>query len=490
MKYLALFVLLLAIPIVSAQNFTTAEAGNVTSVNITSDRQTTNWQGIAGQVFFGTNATAPSVVNATGGLVNATNFFFEIDCDDPISATGFIFLSNSSTQPSSLTAGNLTQLDSFVGPGIPDTGSATFNSTSTFALTQGTITDVPTVFIFVNETAQVSSFREGYFNQGNDLVFVIVIEEDLRGYNTSFFDYQAILPAPNQATINYFLFSDITFTCPAVPEVVVGGGGGRPQYIPAIIIRKPEKPEVPVRVEQPAIIAELLKYLNLTLVSRRLQPRVPEVIEGYITNRNGVGIGNVRLEVLTPEIVIPSSNAHPHPLLFWSERLGGWGDHGRPRPTVRSWQVTDLPYFDILPPRSVTKFTFTAMHPLLLPGIVDIGAFAYSGETRIASTSEPFEIIVPEFAVYPEWINSRVLTLYYVVDNRGRPGKDINIELALNKGRSTLIAEIIGPLRVPADRVTVYAYEYRLNKKALAADTIDARLVSKEGVQHTSYRLR
>jgi len=491
MKHLALLALLLAIPLVSAShlgNSTIAEAGNVTELTIfPRANQTTKWQGFAGQVFFGTNASSPSILNATGGLVNATNMFFQIDCDDPVSATGFILISNSSTTPAGLTAGNLTQLNAFVGTG-DDTASATFTTTSTFALSTGTVTGVPTVFTFINESGQIDDFREGYLNQGNNLVFAVVIEKDLHGYNRSFFDYQAILPAPNQ-TVSYFIFGDITFTCPA-PAVVGGGGSAGRGYWPAIIIRKREEPEVPVRIERPEEIETLLRRLNLSLISRALSPLMPAAIEGLITNTNEVGIDSVRLEIMTPSVLFLPMNAHPYAQLFWSLRLGGWSSHGVPEPRPRAWKLSDIPYFDVVPPQSVTPFTFTVVPPLMLPGLIDIGAFAYSGETRIASTSEQFEVVTPGFAVYPEWVNERVLTLYHVVDNRGKPGKSINIEVALNRARTTLIGEVIGPLDVPADRVAVFGYEYKLSRKALTADTVDVRLLSKGETIHATHSLR
>jgi hypothetical protein len=126
----------------------------------------------------------------------------------------------------------------------------------------------------------------------------------------------------------------------------------------------------------------------------------------------------------------------------------------------------------------------------MLPGIAEIGAFAYSGETRIASTSEQYEVVAPGFTVYPEWVNERVLTLYYLVDNRGKPGKSINIEVSLNRARTTLIGEVLGPLEVPGDRVAVFGHEYRLSSEALTADTVDARLTAKEGTTRATQSLR
>jgi hypothetical protein len=124
------------------------------------------------------------------------------------------------------------------------------------------------------------------------------------------------------------------------------------------------------------------------------------------------------------------------------------------------------------------------------PKIVDIGIDAYSGPSRVKSTIAPLTVEVHPFQVAAEWRMPGVVTLYFVVDNRGSKEKDINIEFDLNRGRSTLTAELLGPLRVPADTVAIYGHEYRLGKSAQKAEIIDARLISKDGTLRETYKLR
>jgi hypothetical protein len=484
----------LTVPFASAANVT-AEAGNVTRVTILlTTNQTRHWQGFSGRVFFGTNASAPSVLNATGGFVNGSDLFFQIDCDNPTSATGFVFLSNSSANPANLTAGNLTRLDSFVS-GTDDRASNTFTTTSTFALTQGTVTSVPTVFSFVNETAQSSSFREGYFNQGHDLVFATVIGEDLLGYNRSFFDYQALVPAPNQSTVQYFIVGDITFTCPAAPAPAGGGGGGGrggwPRAPPTIVTRPPARPlpdvpEIP-RIERPE---EIPLYINLSIDDESSPVREQRIMRGKIINRNPLDIGDVRVDIRIPEILQTFAPAHPRQMFLWNTFLSGWHDHGHAESEITQWAVSDLPHFDWIPAVSETPFTFLLTPPLMLPKTEDITGTAYSGEVSIATDTAAFDVQVPSFAVYAREKNPGVFALYYVVDNRGGKEKSINIEVMLNRGRSTLIAEMLGPLSVPEDRAVIFAHEYRLGSKAQSADIIAARLYGSGGAQYAEAKVK
>lgn len=489
---LAMAAVLLALPLISAQNVT-ALRGNITEVNITLFNVTPNWQGIAGQVFFGTNASAPGILNATGGKVNASNLFFQIDCDNPTSATGFIFLKNSSTPPSGLVAGNLSVLNSVVGNGA-DNATNTFTTTSSFALSTGTVTGVPTFFSYVNQTAQSSSFREGYFTQGNDIVFATVIEVDLTGYNTSFFDYQIIVAAPNFTTRPYYVFGDITFTCPG--EVVGGGGGGWKGQWPNIIIRRPPKPRPtePLREERleeiEPDIEEILRKIELRIDPAESLVLNERLVHGVIINRNDWEIGEVCVDAQLPQMLIAPADAHPHPMLFWQSALPGIKSRGPRGEQVFDWAVSDLPCFPAIAPQSVTEFTFKVTPPLMLPKQVDLVAHATSGQARIASDVAPFEVLVPEFAVYSERINDRVLALYHLVDNRGKPGKRINIEFALNRRRSSLVAELLGPLDVPADSVAIFSHEYALSPRAQQADEVRTRLYAPDRTAAANAALR
>lgn len=479
------------LPAASLADSVIADGGNITEVNITFFNQTRNWQGFAGQVFFGTNASAPSVLNATGRNVNASNLFFQIACDNPTSVSGFIFLSNSSTPVSGLVAGNLSVLNSVTGNGH-DNATNTFATTSTFALSSGSIASVPTVFSYVNQTAQSSSFREGYFNQGNNLVFATVIEVDLQGYNTSFFDYQAIVPAPNQSTVPYFLSADLTFTCPGAPSVGGGGGGGHWPFYE--MLKKYVKPPITPRPEQPLEITpdevdKVLRRLVLLLDPDAEDILAVEELDAMLINENDYGIANVSFTVRMPEILLAPAEAHPYLRALWDKAFG-WADRGSVTPRTFSWQVFGVPSFPLIGAHTRTPFTFSAIPPLMQPKQVDIDVHAFAGEVEIAAATAPFTVTVPPFAIFADQQPRGVTTIYYVVDNRGKGQKRINIEAALNRGRGTLVAEMLGPLTLPADSVAIYAHEYGLHERALRADRIDARLFTNEQTRTASTALR
>jgi hypothetical protein len=504
-----------------------AAGGNITEVNLTIFQLTPNWQGIDGQVFFGTNSSAPSIVNATGRNVNASNIFIQIPCDNPTSASGFIYFSNSSSPPSGLTAGNLSVLNSMVGAGS-DSGSATFTTTSAFAFTTGTITNVPTTYTFVNQSPQNSSFREGYFNQGNDIVFATVIEKDLTGYNTSFFDYQSLLAAPNLTTVPYYVFTDITFVCPSGGGGGGGSGGGGVQsciwmcqpWLPCTAgglqqrvcaprnnltcrpheVRPPTSrsctPGQQPRTELPEVLTErdilteqFLRNLSLVFIPTAGEILQDSAINGVFRNRYDRSIEDVHFEITTPEIVVAAAPAHPYPRLFWNA-MNGWADHGTPTPKTFAWETTPLQSFDHINPQTDTPVSFTALPPVMQPLHTDIGVDAYTGPVRITSARAPFTVNVPRFAVTGSLSERNVLTLYYVVNNRGMAEKDINIELDLNRDRSTLVAEMLGPLHVDADSVAIFGHEYKLGSAAQSADAVKARLYSKDGTFESRYVLR
>lgn len=520
----------LALPFVNAANSTIAAGGNITEVNITVVQLTPNWQGFSGQVFFGTNASSPNITNATGRNVNATNIFIQIACDNPTSASGFIFFSNVSTPPAGLVPGNLSVLNSFVTIAGNDADNATntFTTTSSFAFTTGTIAGVPTTFTFVNQLPQSSSFRQGYFNQGNDLVFATVIEADLTGYNGSFFDYQAIVPAPNLTTVPYFIFTDITFTCPG--GAAAGGGGGSrggpqicvldcdawtqcspnglqqrvcrprnpifcsPPYVQPSTTRTCTPGKTP-RLEQPEAItereiltAQFLRNLKLAFEPARGDILAQTLVRGAFSNLNDRSIEDVHFEVTTPEIIVAAMPAHPYPKLLWG--LNGWADHSTPTPKAFVWQVSAPPQFAHINPQVHETVAFTVIPPVMQPLQTDLGVSAFTGPVRVASASVPFTVTVPAFSVAGTLSERNVLALYFVVDNRGKQGKDINIELDLNRGKGTLVAELLGPLHVAADSVAIFGHEYKLGSAALRADRVTARLFSADGTKESSYALR
>jgi len=507
----------------------TADAGNITwLVQMGIMRQTDHWQGYAGRVHYGTAAQKPTDVNATGSFVNSTNINLTIDCNNPTYVSGFVAFSNTSTPPSGLVPGDLTIIDRLTG-NKSDSGTGTFTVISTFDMPSGSIANVPTTFTYVNETPQSNFFREGYFNQGNDLVFITQIEQALAGYNTSFFDFQSLLVAPNRTTIPYYIFADLNFSCPTpIPPGGPGGGsGGYPgvcivfwvcdpwgacrddgfqyrQCRPRIEcpnmtgrLRPPQVRQCQPREEMPEVISErrifmpgFIGNLSLNLTPRGGYILEPAVMNGTFKNNNYLSLEDITYRITTPQIYTSFANAHPYTMVFWNTAIGGWTDHGHAEARALNWGVIPPEPLARLNPRTVEPYQFMLIPPVMQPKTVDIGVSAYSGDFRVKSTMAPFNVDVRPFQVAGEWRNPGVLVLYFVVDNRGSKEKDINIEFDLNRGRSTLTAELLGPLTVPADSVAIYGHEYRLGSSAQKAEIIDAQLVSKEGTIHKIYRLK
>lgn len=229
-KTTALLVLIFLAGIAFAQvpGSAPAQGGNITMVNLSVFNETQRWQGWVGTIFF-VGPLAPPSVPAIGGEINFTQINVTSACTIPTSVSGFILFSNSSAAPTGLVAGNLTTLDTFTGGG-PDKGSSTFTVNTTFTI-GAPITDVPTAYPYVNNGSQSTVFREGYLNDaGGNLVFAVEVNLNTQGYNASFFDYQALLPARNKTPATWYLTTDLQITCPFVPPTGGGGGGGSPYY--------------------------------------------------------------------------------------------------------------------------------------------------------------------------------------------------------------------------------------------------------------------
>ncbi len=517
----------LALPSVFAANITTAEAGNITQLWITiNGSQTRHWQGFAGLITYGTSPTAPAMLNATGGDVNASGLFIQTSCANPTGISGFVILSNTSTNPAGLVAGDITILDTLYNGS--DSATNTFTTVSTFDLPSGSIANVPTTFTYLNDSAQSIFFREGYFNQGNDIVFITAIESNISGYNKSAFNYQALLFATNQTTVAYHLFSDITFTCPGA----AGGGGGGGGYPGACIVfwqcdpwgpcmsdgfqYRECRPRVPCpnmtgrlkpptvrecskepREELPEIIPEhrifrpgFLGNLSLNLTPCSAYILEEKTMHGTFQNKNYLSLDDVTYKITTPRIYTAFANAHPAPMMLWNTMIGGWKDHGPAEARALDWKVTGPEPLERLLPRKTEPYEFILIPPVMQPKTVDIGVSAYSGPAMVKSAIAPFTVDVRQFEVAGEWRNPGVLALYFVVDNRGSREKDINIEVDLNNGRSTLLAELLGPLRLPADSVAIYGHEYRLGNAGMKAGIIDARLYAPGISGRETYALR
>jgi len=518
-KLLLALVALLIIPAVNALNFTTAEGGNITELNITLATITPNWQGYTGQVTFSTGLTTPGNVTATGSFVNGTNIIFQVPANT-ISATGFIIFSNSSGSIVNLTAGNLTLLDSIVGTG-DDSGSNTFTTNSTFTVLGNTITGVPTVYTNVNNQSQNVTFREGYFNDAfNNLIFVVAIETDETGFDGSTFDYQSMLAAPNFTSVVYFLFSDLT-TVQSVPAAAGGGSGGRsyrctqiwnckswtacgprgqqyrdcvqtqpcpnqrPLSPPTARICRRDLPRLEAAQVIPEVTDDFLKGIDLIVPEKIFAIATQRSeFDAKIKNNNDESAESIVLELNWPQLATGYLPIHQLKRLFWNSiNLVGLSFHGKVNPGSWEWDLLEPNYMVL--PESTEAFRIMLTPPAVKPQTVNLGITAYTGDLQIRSAQVPVEIEVNEFDIHQEYDSERkLLSLFMIIDNRNKPErKNINIEFNINKARKTVIAEYFGPYTIPANEVVILAQEYKVSNDIKGDYTINAKMDDKSAAK-------
>jgi len=492
--FLALFILLVPIAYAACPGNHTAAGGNVTPINITMIRTAGDWQGYAGIITYGTGATAPTTVNATGSNVSGEGLHFQIPCNNPTSITGFVLFSNSSSAPVGLVPGNLTQLDAFV-PGL-ENGTLTFTQTSIFNFpSAGVVAGVPTTHTYVNSGPQSTNFREGYFNDAaGNIVFATEINfVPPPGYNTSRFSYQALLAAPNYSTVPYYLFTDLNATCPG-PTPPSGGGGGGGGYYPetwncgnwTICIDNIQRRNCTQTVynkyssgyfpptericgtpgfKQQEITIEDARFEQIydqtTMVVNKLDVTAlwPNTFMISMRNDNDFSLENLRITLDLPEIMSKLLPIHQYTNVLWkSQWLTGWSL--RPfRARSYPWRL-DLPTGFRISPQSSSVPEMTITPPAMIPQEVNAALTLWMGEKTIETINVPINVRVNEFDVgYSYDAEREIFALFFIVDNRGKPAKE-SAFIEFNIGIK--LAEYYGPYDFPADEVTILAQEYNL----------------------------
>lgn len=477
----------------NAQDSVISEGGNITPVHINGAAQTERWQGFAGTLFF-IGPNAPPNITAQGGNVNGTTFNVTSPCDDPTSVTGSILFSNSSTPPAALFPGNLTQLDTFVGDGI-DNATRTFFNTSTFTVGFLTIPGVPTAFTHVNSQPQSSAFREGYFNDNNNnILFAVDVDFNTQGYDTSFYDFQAILPAKNKSDVTYFITTDLNITCP--PDVVrrggVGGGSGGgqgclPQWectnwsgcIDGFQHRDcyqtdscPIKPVYPSTTRlcpaEPRIGATPTKSEDIIkdLKQRELIMNTPDTINAKagheltinatLYNPNEISIEQILLELDTNPLITTITPLHTNPLFYRAF-------NAIPLAPLDNEQTLDSkPFTRIrLNPEEETTASLTTTIPLIQPQTLHAQLNAYSGDIKVASRPINIKVETDPFTITTTKDGPKT-QLSILIDNRARGTQHKEVEINFNNGRQSAHTELYR-LIIPEDSVTIYGHEYLLD---------------------------
>jgi hypothetical protein len=470
---------MLLAPIALAQ--VVADGGNITQVNLTIFNETTVWQGLSGTIVFVGPNFLPNLT-AEGGEVNNTALNFTSLCSNP-SATGFIFYSNSTATPTGLVAGNLTQLDNFLNTGA-DSANNTFTTNSTFNI-GGPITNVPTTFTYVNNASQSTVFREGYFNDAaGNIVFAVEINLNTQGYNSSSFDFQAILPTEDGNPTSFYLTSNIQIVCPVTPAV---GGGSNTGYSACIanwvcsnwgpcinnlqtrtckaslcgraITRPPESktcdsPEPP-ETEEPQIIASLQSNPPTIKAPSEINVLATRIhtVPITITNNLPYSIENLHAKIETDITTQQYKGLYQKPKLYELFgvllRQNNFGEH-----KISSQNIPLT-----LWPKETITIPLTIIGPPITPRTIQARLNTYSDELLLTTQPITIKTETPPFAFMRDTRQSTT-TAYIIIDNRGKNQRKTDLEIDFNNDKDTMFADV-ATINLPANSITALSQTYR-----------------------------
>jgi hypothetical protein len=185
---------------VDGTNNVTAQAGNVTQVDITADLSTTKWQGFYGNI---TSSTG----NASLILGDASrNVFFNF----ANTANPYVIATTSASFGfGDLYAGNATEIDTawnFTG-NVPDLAVEVFSNTEN--LTDGEIfdiADVPYVNITANFTEYILKSNATGVDQEDMLFVTKVVAGGAEGFDSNSYGYELLVPVYNEGTQVYYFY--------------------------------------------------------------------------------------------------------------------------------------------------------------------------------------------------------------------------------------------------------------------------------------------
>ncbi len=197
--------------------FHEGHGGFIHQLNLLFKKPAHNWAGLYGAAF-GVGQTQPWEFSVNPGSMNEANIFFQcLRSGEPT----LLFASTVPEQEVSmatLVAATHAEIDAFIG--IDDTyydsATNTFKETMNIQVGANAINNVPTVHTFVGSGTNEGTFRAGILkDEDNNYVIVGIIEETLvRGFNDRFYNYQMMLPIPNNQTTTYYVFLDPFIECP------------------------------------------------------------------------------------------------------------------------------------------------------------------------------------------------------------------------------------------------------------------------------------
>ncbi len=199
------------------------EGGNFTNANLSAgEGRNSSWHGVMGHASI--SAFSSMVIPATAGNLTRTTIGTGASiCTDGVDILNILF-SNSSALITSVTAGGIPALDSFINDKEQDATATFKNSTSFTTSAYGTLSSVPTTY---TNSPIPSTFKMGYLQDtSGNLVFIMPVVNDQPGFDLQLYDFQFMLPTASAATTNYYLSIDMKCKPPPTPPSPGGGGGG------------------------------------------------------------------------------------------------------------------------------------------------------------------------------------------------------------------------------------------------------------------------
>jgi hypothetical protein len=188
----------------------TADAGNVTNVNITSNQQTEAWQGFYGEV-------NGSVVleDASGDLFYSWNI---------TNVSGEVYASrDNAINFANINPNNNCSIDNpLTGFGRSDSVNNTYTFNTSRAVTVGNVlinaTTACATYTYVNDSPQSAFFHNiiltddlnnntaGNAAGGNTSVYVALIENNIAGFDSATHDYQLLVPVNRTSGFSIYAF--------------------------------------------------------------------------------------------------------------------------------------------------------------------------------------------------------------------------------------------------------------------------------------------
>jgi hypothetical protein len=205
----------------------TTTGGNVTQISLYGALPSSSWDGIFGDVVYGTGLNYTHSV--TGNNVTLINIVAQEPGCTLSSIQTLVIAVNASGLVLPLSAGSLPKLDAFVNSS--ESASAAFNLTRSFTIMNSTITGVPSLYTYANNSVS-PDFLEGYLNDAaGNFVFVAVFTSNKPNWNGSTSDYQMMLPKDGLPE-SYTIFTDVAYTCvPPTPPFPPPSGLSHVLYV-------------------------------------------------------------------------------------------------------------------------------------------------------------------------------------------------------------------------------------------------------------------